>query len=418
MSGKFPNAPIPMHGGEPNPQGSDTGSEGHRTDYFLIAFFFAFLGFPLLMGSLGLDPAVAPVENRTLASMPGIPQSLDELDRFPQAFENHWNDHIGFRNSLIRARNSFKYSFLGDSPNREKVLLGEDGWFFDGFLAETAFRSFSPEQLNAKAKVLQERKDWLAARGIRYLVVIIPSTYTLYPEHLPEHLRATSAKSRFREAVSFLEKESKVEILDLHQTLERGKKSGRNYQKLDIHWNGEGAVQGYRAILDRIDRWFPKMQTAPPAAISFRREIRPGWYFNDALSLSSDLLEEDVVAVVERPRHRILDSLQESAASDIVLTEVDDPRLPRAMFFIDSFGDYLIPLLSEHFERTLWVRREPKFSTALIEAESPELVISQIYELNLAGLEEPPLESPGKTNKIDSVQLPGKVEESPLDSRR
>ena len=58
----------------------------------------------------------------------------------------------------------------------------------------------------------------------------------------------------------------------------------------------------------------------------------------------------------------------------------------------DSFGIALVPYLSEHFERSVFVHRivTPALRLALIELEKPDVVIEEIVERNVRGPAETP----------------------------
>lgn len=59
-----------------------------------------------------------------------------------------------------------------------------------------------------------------------------------------------------------------------------------------------------------------------------------------------------------------------------MVTVVDDPSLPRAVFYRDSSGSALIPFLAEHFQRmvTLW---EYDVVPATVREERPQVVIQE-----------------------------------------
>ena len=59
--------------------------------------------------------------------------------------------------------------------------------------------------------------------------------------------------------------------------------------------------------------------------------------------------------------------------------ENQDLSLPRAVMFRDSFTTKLVPLLSEHFARIVYIR-EHAMKADMILKEKPDLVIEQILE--------------------------------------
>ena len=68
-----------------------------------------------------------------------------------------------------------------------------------------------------------------------------------------------------------------------------------------------------------------------------------------------------------------------------LLTERPGPQLPRAVMFRDSFAECMIPFLSEHFRRILYIHLEPEeFHYDLVEREKPDMVIQEMVERKLS----------------------------------
>ena len=67
-----------------------------------------------------------------------------------------------------------------------------------------------------------------------------------------------------------------------------------------------------------------------------------------------------------------------------LVTEIDDPSLPRAVIFRDSFVSRLVPFLSEHFSRAVYCGRTISTRT-LVEQEHPDVVIQEIVGRHLYG---------------------------------
>ena len=59
--------------------------------------------------------------------------------------------------------------------------------------------------------------------------------------------------------------------------------------------------------------------------------------------------------------------------------EIDDPSLPRAVIFRDSFSSRLVPFLSEHFSRAVYLWQND-FDANVVSEEHPDLVIQEILE--------------------------------------
>jgi len=59
-----------------------------------------------------------------------------------------------------------------------------------------------------------------------------------------------------------------------------------------------------------------------------------------------------------------------------VVTEQSDATLPRAVIFRDSFASALIPFLSEHFSRTVYLWQN-NFDPDIVTQEHPDVVIQE-----------------------------------------
>src|SRR5262249_42870784 len=157
-------------------------------DSGLIVVFLAMICLPVTWNLVGPSPPEVGAEYRPLGPKPALHLRREVLTAFPVRFEAYYNDHFGFRNTLIRWLDTATVRWLKVSTS-PKVILGRHGWLF---LTEVPVakvpqetRPFTPAQLAGWQRVLEARRDWLARRGIRYLVVLVPEKQTIYPEELP-----------------------------------------------------------------------------------------------------------------------------------------------------------------------------------------------------------------------------------------
>ena len=366
-------------------------------DRLLIILFFIAIWYPISI-ELKLKPnSSARVrnwgsnwENRQLAKLPEFNFTPQSLLEFPQKFEDYYNDNFGGRQVLIRWHNLVKVKGFGISPS-ERVAIGKEGWlFFADSTVTQDYRSthpFTPEELERWQRILEQRRDWLAGRGIHYLFVIVPNKHTIYPEFLPDSFQRLGRESRLDQLVRHLRARSDLAILDLRETMLEAKQTYRVYHRSDSHWNKPGVFAAYHKIMNVLKVWFPELAPLPSSA--FKKEItyRQGGdlaimlglqhlWGEKVLKLSPrfDPLALKVRARIYRPGVPLY--LQPSA------TEVEDATLPRAVMFHDSFALNLAPLLSEHFQRIVFVRQY-EFDAEIIDKELPHLVIQEMVERNL-----------------------------------
>ena len=91
------------------------------------------------------------------------------------------------------------------------------------------------------------------------------------------------------------------------------------------------------------------------------------------MGLTRVLRETDLALVPTRPRRaRVVEPAGGHATDEEgrLVTEIDDPSLPRAVIFRDSFVSRLVPFLSEHFSRAVYLWQND-FDAAEVRAGTP-----------------------------------------------
>ena len=366
-------------------------------EWLLIAGFLLALWLPIADGVFGLDPTPSGVENTTAPPFPklGAPADSHEppglrsrLGRTRRELRDFLSNGFGFRLALMRLHNAAQYRFLGRSAS-PSVVLGKEGWLFfnnDKNLNDyhTADR-FSQQDLKDWGRVYVERRDWLRARGIRYLLVLAPNPHTIYPEFLPDNLVKIREETRFDQIAGYMTSQTDLDILDLRPALFAAKSSGRLYHRTDTHWNQRGAFVAYREIARRLQSWFPSLRPIEQSDVVETNEIGLGGDLAGMLALRDIYREEEVRLVPNRPfRARgpkgepLLYETIAVKKRPLVESEIADPSLPTAVVIRDSYCSPLLPLLSEHFRRVVYLWHI--FDPALIEREKPDVVIDESVE--------------------------------------
>jgi hypothetical protein len=362
-------------------------------DIGVIAGFLGLLCLPGLRNLLGPKPAENSAENRPLAPMPPLSLSRPVLEAFPARFEDFYNDHFGGRGTLLTWLNTARVRWLNLSSSSQ-VCIGKNGWLFYthepvGSDYDTT-RLFRPDELLRWQRMLEARRDWLAARGVPYLFVVAPDKQSIYPEALNRPMRRrVEGESRLDQLVAYLAAHSDVRVLDLREPLRRGKSWERLYAVTDSHWNDCGAYLAYRRLVEALTPWFPQMRPLPLEAFE---EVPVKSHGGDLAQMLGVAEQVPEVHLNLRPRQaRKADSVEPGFRQPLpplmqpLLMVQADPRLPRAVMFRDSFAGALVPFLSEHFQRICYEWQELyEFDTALIEREHPDVVIQEVVERKLA----------------------------------
>ena len=346
----------------------------------VIGVFLAALLVPLAASTAGVGTRTAAAES---ASAEDRPRSLfNWLDYF--------DDHFGFRQQLIRAHAWVSFRMLGVSPS-PTVIKGRDGWLFyadDSALED--YESAAPleeAELAAWRDNLVAIRDALRARGVEYVFVLAPDKHVIYPEHMPETIHRRHEQYRMDQLLDYLGAHSDLRVVDLRGPLMDGKRRERLFHLTDTHWNDRGAFIGSNEILRAAAP--AGVRPDPQGAFVETEHRRPGMDLTEMLSASSLFTETSLDLTPRVPRRaRLLEpaDLREGYEVARVVTEVDDPRLPRAVVFRDSFGTGLIPFLSEHFSRAVYLWQN-NVDMDVVRQEQPALVIHEIVGRRLQTLD-------------------------------
>jgi alginate O-acetyltransferase complex protein AlgJ len=299
------------------------------------------------------------------------------------AWLDYFDDHFGLRQPLIRVHALASMRLFHTSPS-PTVIAGRDGWLYyadDGALEDYVSASLmNDEDLDAWRAMLVDTRDSLRRRGIGFVVLIAPDKHVVYPEHLPPSLHHVG-ESRIDQLLTCLRTTTDLSVVDVRQPLATQKMREQIYYKTDSHWNDRGAYVGYDALLRAVGKQLPGVEPLPRSAFLDVEAIEPGHDLADMLGLA-DVLQERAFNLQPRVarRARILEPENlnlEGLEVARVVTEVPDPRLPRIVVFRDSFMTQLIPFVSEHFSRAVYLWQK-EVDEDVIAQENPAVVI---YEM-------------------------------------
>jgi alginate O-acetyltransferase complex protein AlgJ len=356
----------------------------------LVILFLAAITMPLAGNLAGLDGADPEAEKRELAQFPRWEWKLRPAVAYPKALNRWFEDHFGFRAALVRWYGETRLFGLNISPS-SAVLKGHDGWLFyadDGGIDDyTNEKPLSELEVGVWREAIVRARDWLRHRGVAYVFVIPPDKHVIYPEQVPASLHRMQPASRMDQVYGAL-RDTGVVTVDVRPALLAARSHERVYFFTDTHWNDLGALPAYQQIIDAVRRQLPSV--SPPwtrGDFEDRQvEIR-GQDLAGMLGLKDVLHETDLRLVPRKPRRaRVVDPPGVAPTSELglLVTEVADPALPRAVIFRDSFTSRLVPFLSEHFSRAVYLWQND-FDANVISDEHPDVVIQEIVGRHLYG---------------------------------
>jgi alginate O-acetyltransferase complex protein AlgJ len=359
-------------------------------DLWLSVIFVVLIFLPLADSTLELDPAPTLNEKRLLAKFPNFMPSLGGLRAFVSGLEAYYADHFGFRKTLLQLEHRWKGKFFHESAVSD-VMIGRDGWLFlagDHMIDDwRGARPLSPQELKSWQILLERRRDWLAQRGIKYLFVVAPNKETIYPEYLPEWMSRVRPTTRLDQFVDHMKAHSTVEILDLRPALLQAKQTARIYLKTDTHWNLYGAFIGYQNLIRALCQQLPGLgEPLPLSAFNIRYFQTKGGDLSTMLGQEQLLPEKDFVELLPRPPLRPIEFqtdtniLQKKWTLGTLPVYSENPAQKyKALFFRDSFAEFLRPYLAHSFRRSvyLWLRT---WDAQVIAREQPDVVVDQFVE--------------------------------------
>jgi hypothetical protein len=379
-----------------------------RLDSILVAFFVCALLAPWVDEIVRTNDKRGPKEHEQREPSPRPVLDERTLQTYPEQYSAYFDDTFGLRDFLLRWHSIEKYFVFGVSPT-SRVVLGKDDWmFYTGDHSIEVYRGllpFTQKELESWQRMIEHKRDLLKARGIEYLFVIGPNKESVYPDYMAPRFNRVHAHTRMDQLVDHMRAKSDVEVLDLRPALIAGRSAdvpdNHTYFELGTHWNGRGCYISYHEVMARLAKRFPNVAPTPASELVYVDV--PG----SGDSWASNMYIADLV-----PQHEVQYAPKDPPRAKTVLDtgwgmgrkhwmEVDDPSLPRAVMFHDSFGAYIDGLMAEHFSRftCFW---QYDFDTRVIASEKPDIVVELYVERALQNLSAAEL-SPRQEDKNDDA---------------
>jgi hypothetical protein len=254
-------------------------SNGPLGDRILIAVCFLLLGLP------GLATLVVDKEQRHRDLLQRERRPLQTWlastvvkNRTAWA-EKAYSDRLGFRTALLKLRSFIHWEWLAQAPGPE-VVRGKDDWLFlDNGRHLDNWRGAAPLDGDLVKEWVESflfRQELAQEFGSRYIVCLLPSKASIYPEQLPERYKPVgpSRRDQVLEAL----RAAGVEAPDLLPIMLEAK-TADSFEEWDFlvhpsgtHWSGRG--EGV------AERWLRKELGLEPVGAPWVR--RPGkWGASD-----------------------------------------------------------------------------------------------------------------------------------------
>lgn len=353
-----------------------------------VAMFYAALWLPLMGYLFNLDWSEPLEEKRPLARRPNLPATGVQWRPFPRQFEAWFNDHLGFRSSLIRWHNYVLLDMVRSSPARSDVVLGSDGWHFlwNAHLMEYYRQThpYTETELEALCALLEERHAWCAARGATFVYAIAPEAVTINGEHMPEWITRLPGPSRLDQLIAYMSTHSSVPVIDLREPVARVKSEYQTHYKLDSHWTDVAALSAWSAVGNALRSRYPDLYVPVWENYTFESKLESPREIPNLIPLPYTLTEPVTRLTPKRAdaawhaglTPRVWKAGYYNHSSEYTPQVYCSPNrsAPTAVLFGDSFGYAIAPFAAESFSKLVYAMQS-FFDPLLVDLERPDVVI-------------------------------------------
>lgn len=363
-----------------------------RLSIFIV--FSLLLLFPLVNGFFSFVPDISSTENRRVSNVPSI--TINNLDTIPFLYEKYYTDNFTLRQRLMKAYNILNASFLQKSSILNKVVVGKDNWLYLGgseFDSYTGKNALTEEELFQIQAELTSRSEYLQARGTKLYVCIVPAKSSIYSEYLPKNTYRISKNSWGESVNAYLQKHSKLPVIDIYSPLKNNKKQGLLYSKLDNHWTQKGAFFAAQAIVEVIKSDFPNLSPLNYADYRISNSIVHTGNVSKMISYAISCPDS---AFTFTPKAGLHSKEVKKSNYPVVkgfpypneyerAFEIPDSQKPSILLISDSFGGKIFPFFNESFSRSVKIfdSWQYKLNEEIVKNEKPDIMLLMILESNI-----------------------------------
>lgn len=366
----------------------------------IIIAFFAALALPAI-ASDKVGGSFSPNENRNLAKFPTI---IDENKNLSPGlkieFEAWLKDNLAGREEAQKAKAFIDLNIFDSSPS-PKVHIGQGGWYFytESLNLEIGQGThlLSSEELEAIRLNQVAVQTNLNEKGIDYVLVLIPSKASVYPEYIGwgDYQVGTTL---IDQVTTYLRDNTSIPVINVKSELINAKTEQDVYFQKDTHWNHAGAYIGYMTIITRL--YELGMTQAQPVRIDKQHAMHKG-DLSTIMGFPEMISPEPYEAtIIQNPQASLLDDnvktnqIKELIADNEINGKFFSYSNPTGQKSVLVLGDsffftWKIPeLFAENFAEYnfLWTFT---FVDDVIKSINPDIVILEVSERYISSLVNP-----------------------------
>ncbi len=345
-----------------------------------------------------VHPTIESTENRSLSAFPAIRAETGAINLdFFKHFETWFQEHFAFRNELVSADAYIQGRVFGVSSTKS-VIYGQEGWLYYTSTLKDYLGTdrMSSRELYNLVHNLGIVCRYIEERGCKALLVVPANKNTLYGQYMPyyDSMIVDSAHDMDR-MKSGLEEEG-VPYTDLAELFR--KEDEILYLKRDSHWNNKGAMMVYNTVMDRLG--YPHDDYGACAVSSVHDEDGD---LNRMLYSFYGKREDNYAYDIPQEYQYVTDT---KSVEDAWIETEDLAARGTLLMFRDSFGNTLLPLFANQFERAYFSKEGLYWLEKHIDECAPDVVVMEKVERNLADfITKPPLLTPSEESIPQSADV-------------
>jgi hypothetical protein len=326
---------------------------------------------------------ISEKENRVLAAFPDF--SVFDIGNIPRSMDNYINDRFGFRNIFIKLANTFIYASGYKNGN---VIIGKENWLFyskqdDGNNIADFFKInlFNNANTGRFINVIAERVEWCNSNNIKFIFLIAPNKHNIYPEYYP--FERPEGITRTEQILAAMPDNLKDSIIYPYYVLIKNKTDKLPlYFETDTHWNMAGAYYAFGLLFDRVkelfpETHFPEFNFTTDIGYDSKGDIVP-------MSGFSGYGRRTIPNIYPVNGWVNYYKYEKKDGHNSIIIKNNDPLLPKAIVFRDSFFTQLEPFTSSIFSSAEYNWRQ--FTEAdknYIMENKPDIIIWEIVERSI-----------------------------------
>ena len=216
-----------------------------KNRYIIIPFLVIIVTF-FVFNTISPDKEYSKVENRTLSKRPSLEKVGGE--NFSKEYEDYYNDQFVFRDFLIGVNTVTDYILNKTEVGNYYVV--DNNWILGKFP-----NVFNEKRLNRYSNAINKLANVGKSEGKDVYFAMTPHKTNVLKHLYPQYVETRSIDKNIKGFEDKLNKEviNYIEMDDYMMNKFSKKELESMYFKTDHHWNGKGAFEGFKRIIEEMD---------------------------------------------------------------------------------------------------------------------------------------------------------------------